>query len=90
MRALNGINTYALGDHLVLHDTEAERLHLLNPMARSIWQARAQGFQLSEIAHTLSELHRLPMDSALLTVRNTIETWRGSTPADATHARAEP
>ena len=86
---MKGINTYSLGDHLVLHDTKVEKLHLLNPMARSIWQACDQGFQPSEIAHTLSELHRLPMDSALLTVRNTIETWRESDPADATQAATD-
>ncbi len=89
MHAAKGINTYPLGDHLVLHDTKVEKLHLLNPMAQSIWQACDQGFQLSEIAHTLSELHQLPMDSALLTVRSTMETWRESDPADATQAATD-
>ncbi len=86
---MKGINTYPLGDHLVLHDTKVEKLHLLNPMARSIWQACDQGFQLSEIARTLSELHRLPMDSALLTVKTTIETWSRSDPVDTSQAATD-
>jgi len=86
---VEGINSYPLSDHLVLHDTNAERLHLLNPMARSIWQACDQGFQLSDIARMLAESHRMSMDAALATVRRTMETWLEPAPADTPQTASE-
>ena len=81
---------FPLDEHLVVISGRRDRLHVLNPAARLIHEARCAGARPKDIAQTLSDLYGIPHSAALSDVTAVLDQWRdlGIAPEGAAGAYA--
>lgn len=64
----SGVLVRELGDELLMLDTEADRIHRLNPTAAAVWRLHAEGATVEAIALALTERYDVPSELALADV----------------------
>ena len=65
------IDSFYLEEYLVLLTEDARRLHILNPVARLIWQLQADGLSNQQVAKEISATFDVSIDCALADINLT-------------------
>jgi hypothetical protein len=78
----DAVHQYNLGDHLVLSRKGADRVQLLDPLARYVWDASKEGREEKTVAGELSQQFGISPEQALRDVRNVIAQWTAALSAE--------
>ena len=65
-----------LDENLVVFRNGGDRLHILDPLACWIWESCTSGVDLDEIALNLAQHYQIPVEQAVLDVRNITDRFR--------------
>jgi hypothetical protein len=68
-------NTYELDDHLILLEQGANRIQVLNPLAKHIWYCKKNGVSSETIATEIAKSFNIQPSLALQDVRQVISQW---------------
>jgi len=71
-----GVTIRAIGDELLLLDSDAQRIHQLNPTATFIWHCCGEADSVEEIAGQLAAKYAVETDVALKDVAQTLRQLR--------------
>lgn len=71
----NNINTFELDDHLVLLMNGANRIQLLNPISKYIWNACSDGITPETTATEIANHFDIPLELAMQDVQMAITQW---------------